>query len=49
METSQCTPLYKGKGQDISNPNSYRPISVTSAVVRVMERILHERIQSAIG
>jgi hypothetical protein len=42
---ANVTPLYKGKGQDISNPNSYRPISVTSAIVRVLERCLHERIQ----
>jgi hypothetical protein len=42
---ANVSPLYKGKGLDISNPSSCRPISVTSAAVRVMERILHEQIQ----
>ena len=41
---ANVTALYKGKDADKSDAGSYRPVSVTCAVVRVMERILFHRI-----
>ena len=41
---ANVTALYKGKALSMSDPASYRPISVTCAVARVMERILFNRI-----
>ena len=41
---ANVTALYKGKDADKSDAGSFRPVSVTCAVVRVMERILFHRI-----
>src|SRR5690606_8847562 len=35
--------LYKGKG-DATNPTDYRPISLTSCVVRCMEQLIQQRL-----
>lgn len=35
--------LYKGKG-DATQPTNYRPISLTSCVVRSMEHLIHKRL-----
>jgi hypothetical protein len=39
-------PLFKGKGKDPSNPDSYRLISLTSIIARVFERCIFRRIYS---
>ena len=36
-------PLYKGKGKDKRDPNSYRPVSLTPCFSKVFEKILLER------
>lgn len=36
--------LYKGKGADRADPSSYRPISLTSVVVRLFERLIKRRL-----
>ena len=41
---ANVTALYKGKDLSKSDPGSFRPVSVTCAVARVMERILFNRI-----
>ena len=39
METSKCNIVFKGKGSaDIVD--NYRPISVTSAICKIMEKIV---------
>ena len=40
--------LYKGKGGR-SEPMSYRPISVTSGIVRTFEHLIHDRLAVSIG
>src|SRR6185437_16926800 len=45
---ANVTALFKGKGADKSDPGSFRPVSVTCAVARVMERILFNRIAPTI-
>ena len=45
---ANVTALYKGKGADKTEAGSYRPVSVTCAVARVMERILFQRIVNVI-
>ena len=39
--------LYKGKGALASSPDSYRPISLTSVVVKVVERLVLSRVRAA--
>ena len=43
-KTATVTPVIKGKGQKC-DPESYRPISLTSVVCKVMESILKENIR----
>lgn len=38
--------LFKGKGALATSPDSYRPISLTSVVVKVVERLIHSRASS---
>jgi endonuclease/exonuclease/phosphatase family metal-dependent hydrolase len=38
--------LYKGKGAQPSSPDSYRPISLTSVVVKVVERLVLSRVRA---
>lgn len=38
--------LYKGKGAVASSPDSYRPISLTSVVVKVVERLVLSRFRA---
>ena len=38
------TPVYKGSKHKSSDPASYRPISLTCIVCRIMERILKSHI-----
>ena len=38
--------LYKGKGALASSPDSYRPISLTSVVVKVVERLVLSRVRA---
>ena len=40
--SAKVVPLYKGKG-DKADPNSYRPISLTSCVGKVLERIIKDQ------
>jgi hypothetical protein len=40
--------LYKGKGKR-SEPLSYRPISVTSGIVRTFEHLIHNRLATSIS
>ena len=40
---ANVTALYKGKGGR-SEPLSYRPISVTSGIIRTLEHIVHDRL-----
>ena len=42
-----CCP-YKGKGADVTSPSSFRPISLTSVVVKQLERILCIRLRKVI-
>ena len=37
-------PIYKGGRKDRQNPTSYRPISLTSCVARLMEKLLNSQI-----
>ena len=37
-------PLYKGKGKNKSDPNSYMPVSLTPCLSKVFEKILLERM-----
>ena len=37
-------PIYKGGRKDRQNPTSYRPISLTSCVARLMEKLLNTQI-----
>ena len=39
---AKILPLYKGKG-DKSDPNSYRPISLTSCIGKVLEAIVKDQ------
>ena len=41
--SAEVLPLYKGKGAR-SDPNNYRPISLTSCVVRCLEGLIHARL-----
>jgi hypothetical protein len=45
---ANVTALYKGKDSDKSDVGSFRPVSVTCAVARVMERVLFDRIYSSL-
>jgi len=45
---ANVTALYKGKGAR-SEPLSYRPISVTSGIVRTFEHLIHERLAQHVG
>ena len=42
-KTANVVPIFKSGAK--SEPSNYRPISLTSVVVRVMERILKQKIQ----
>ena len=44
--TANIVPVYK-KG-DIHLSSNYRPISLTSIVIKVMERIIHRQLVSAL-
>ena len=44
MKTSSILPIYKGKGKDPPNPNSYRGISLSSTISKVFETIILRRI-----
>ena len=37
-------PIYKGKGTDPNHPKSYRPISLTCSLVKILERLLLHRL-----
>jgi len=37
-------PIYKGKGHDPLNPNSYRGISLTSGIAKVLEKVILRRM-----
>eukprot|EP00111_Clytia_hemisphaerica_P024821 TCONS_00073189-protein len=39
-------PAYKGNGKCRSNPESYRPISLTSIVCKLLEHILYSKVMS---
>ena len=39
-------PAYKGNGKSRSNPESYRPISLTSIVSKLMEHIIYSKIMT---
>jgi hypothetical protein len=45
---ANVTALYKGKGSR-SDPLSYRPISVTSGIVRTFEHVIHNRLAVSVG
>lgn len=45
---ANVTALYKDKGEK-NNPLSYRPISVTSGIVRTLEHLIHDRLAKHIG
>ena len=38
------TPIFKGGRKDRYHPNNYRPISLTSCVARIMEKLLYAQI-----
>ena len=38
-------PIYKGKGRDPLNPNSYRGITLTSVISKCLERIILNRME----
>ena len=38
-------PIYKGKGRDLLNPNSYRGITLTSVISKCLERIILNRME----
>ena len=38
------TPVYKGNNKNWSKADSYRPISLTSAICKLMEHIIHSHI-----
>ena len=38
------TPLYKGNNKSRSNPESYRPVSLTSVLCKTLEHIIHSHI-----
>ena len=41
---SIIVPLYKGKGKDKTDPNSYRPVSLTPSFSKIYEKIILDRI-----
>jgi hypothetical protein len=47
LRSANVVSLYKGKG-DPDDPSSYRPISLTSVIVRLMERIIMPRLLAAV-
>ncbi|KAK2725613.1 hypothetical protein QYM36_000197 [Artemia franciscana] len=42
---SHVTPIFKGKGKR-SDPKNYRPISLTSPFLKIMERVIVEKLNS---
>lgn len=42
-------PIYKGKGKSKDNASSFRPISLTSVVVKTMEKLVVKRLWSRIA
>ena len=42
-KVAKIIPLYKGKGNK-QDPNSYRPISITSVICKTLERIICEQL-----
>jgi len=42
---SHVTPIFKGKGKR-SDPENYRPISLTSPFLKIMERVIVEKLNS---
>ena len=44
LKISRITPIYKSGA--VTNPNIYRPISVLSAFSKVLERIVHNQLES---
>lgn len=43
------TPILKGKSCDISDKNSYRPIAISSAISKLVESVLRNRLLPFIG
>ena len=41
---SIIVPLYKGKGKDKTDPNNYRPVSLTPSFSKIYEKIILDRI-----
>ena len=41
---ASITPLYKGGNKARSNPESYRPVSLTSVLCKILEHIIHSHI-----
>lgn len=39
-------PIYKGKNKKMSDPSSYRPVSLLSSMYKLFERVLNKRIHS---
>ncbi|EPY15154.1 hypothetical protein STCU_12308 [Strigomonas culicis] len=46
--SSQVIPLWKGEAKPRSEPGSYRPVSITHALCRLMERVVLARILHAV-
>eukprot|EP00660_Eupelagonema_oceanica_P019226 gene19226-biopygen34987 len=42
---AEVVPIYKGQGKDPNLRKSYRPISLTSVVSKVVERLIKNRVQ----
>ena len=48
FKTGVVTPIYKGKGKPVNNPNSYRKITVTSTISKIIEKLLLIRCEDQI-
>ena len=48
LKVAKCIPIYKGTPLDPSDPINYRPISILTAINKVLERILHNQISQYI-
>ena len=46
---ANVTALYKGNKSPHNDPLSYRPISVTSSIVRTFEHLIHDKLAKHIG
>ena len=47
--SANVAPVYKGKGADPTDATAWRPISLTSVVVKVLERLLLARLVAVAG